>query len=173
MIWVAASLVGVGVLALLGAVFGLAVGLSSNLAAGVEGRPAIYWLIAASFLVISTLFWPVLLSWYVDLALPAWHRKAITPTGDKGRFEDVRSGRRVLAMARATEPHRRASLAWRALGYGSFYVVLSIPMPLAFGVAAIRPGPLQPEEALPLIAALVGPVIITAMLLTRSKRPPG
>lgn len=168
--WVVASLAVVVLLALLTAGFGLVAGLMTDATAGVQGRPLIYWIFAASFLAVDTLFWPALLSWYVDLDLPPWHRKLLVPRLDQGGFEDVRSGRRVLDLARSVEPRQRPGIAGRVLGYGLFYAVLSIPLPLMFGVAAMRLGPLRLEEAVPLILALWVPAMWTATVLVRSWR---
>jgi len=169
---VVGALAAVLVLALLAAGFGLAAGLSSDLTAGVEGRPLIYWLIGPAFLGVSIIYWPALISWFVDLDLPRWHRNALVSKPGDGGLEEVRAGRRILVAAGSVDPQRRLRLAGGVLGYGLFYVLLSIPTPLMFGVAAMRPGPLRLEEALPLLRGFWVPVVWTAALLVRQRRRP-
>lgn len=169
---VAASLIFVAALTALGAALGVVLGLYSHITAGVTGRPEIYWLFAAAIAVGATLFWPTLLSWYLHLRLPAWHRRALTTTPqDRGKFEDVRASRRVVDMARAADPAHRSAIARAVLGYGIFYVLLAVPLPLMLGVAAARPGSgLRPEEALPLLAGVALPAAVSAVLLGRRSR---
>lgn len=168
-----ASLALVGLAGLGIGAFALVAGLTTDVTAGVEGRPFIYWMIAAAGFVVGMISLPELVAWFVRLEIPAWHRDVIARSSKDGSLEHSRSGRTMLALARSTEPRRRPSLAGRIFGYGLFNVVLSIPMPLMFGVAAMRPGNLRLEEAAPLIAALWVPAIWVATLLLRSKRSAG
>jgi hypothetical protein len=169
---VVGALAAVLVLALLAAGFGFAAGLSSDLTAGVEGRPLIYWMIGPAFLGVSIIYWPTLISWFVDLDLPLWLRNVEMVKPGGGGFQEIRAGRRVLVAAGSVDPRRRLRLAGGVLGYGLFSVLLSIPVPLMFGIAAMRRGPLRLEEALPLLGGFWIPVVWTAALLVRQRRRP-
>lgn len=168
--WVVGALVIVATLAVLGTSFGIAGGLRSDFGAGAEGRPWILWMIALCFFGVEMIFWPALVSWYLPLELPTWHRKWLVTTSDESReaFEDVRDGRRVVDWARSVEPDQRTRLAGRVFGYGLFYVALTVPGPILLGVGALRMDSFPPIEAIPLILGIWTPALWTASLVIRS-----
>jgi hypothetical protein len=168
--WVVGALVIVAALAVVGSAFGIAGGLRSDFTAGPEGRPWLLWTIAICSFGVEMIFWPALASWYLTLELPTWHRRWLLTRGGEDHFEDERRGRRVLDWARTLAPGQRSRLARRVLGYGLFYVTLTVPAPILLGVGALRLGSFEPIEAIPLILAVWAPAVWTAVLVTRSVR---
>lgn len=179
--WVVGALVFVAALGFVGIAFGVAGGLMSDFGAGAgagaDGRPFLTWTIALCFLGVEMIFWPALVSWYLPVKLPTWHRKWLVTRTDEGLgfFEDVRDGRRVVDMARSVEPDQRRRLASRVAGYGLFYVALTVPAPVLVGVGALRMDSFWPIETLPLILCIWIPALwIGSLVIGSLKRdPPG
>ena len=149
--------------------FGLVAGLTTDATAGVSGRPFLYWLIGLANLGVSLLFWPMLLSWFMELELPYWHRMCFSRAGQP-RLERVRTGRTIVALARSVDPARRLGLAAGVLGYGLFSVFLSLLVPVLFGMAGTRIGRLELWEAVPLALAFWVPLVWIVRLALRSRQ---
>lgn len=161
------ALVLVSLTAVIGVGFGIAAGFATGAMAGVEGRPYVYWLISAAYLVLCTLHWPVLVSWLVDVDLPTWHRRLLTAEG--ASFERPRSGRPLLEFARSLDPRQRPGLAAGILVRGLIYNAIAIPVPIMFGIAALRTGQLHILEAVPVAVSVWGPAVLTVIILLRSR----
>ena len=146
---------------------GIAAGLTADVASGVSGRPVIYWVMAAAYLVLGSLFWPQLASWYMPLTLPEWHRS--TQAAGRRGLEQQRDGRPVLQMAAEMERGRRLHLAIAILAYGGLWALLSIPIPVALAVAAVGGRGLTLVEAIPSVIAVGLPAVVTGRIITRSR----
>lgn len=153
-----------------GIAFGVSAGLTPGSTGGARDRPLIYWVIAPCFLLLSLLFWPLLLSWFVDLKLPRWHRECLARTSSQNGLEGRRRGRTIMALAQSLEPGQRFGLARSVLGNGLFYVFITIPAPIFFGVAATVGNGLETEESVPLALSMWIPILWAATLLVRRPR---
>lgn len=166
--WVTGALAVVLAFALSAAAFGIAAGLQSDVTAGVRDRPHIYWLFAIAMGSMGVMVLPELVSWFVNLDLPLWHRKYLER---ENRETLLPAGTTMLATARALEEPVRRRLALAVVLYGCFYVVMSIPMPLMFGIGALSSESVHLEEAVPLVLALIVPIMWTVMLVIRGPTP--
>ena len=153
-----------------GIAFGVYAGLDPGSTGGARDRPLIFWMIAPCLLLVSLIFWPLLLSWFVELELPNWVRTWIVRTTRPTGLEALRQGKTILALARSLEPNQRFGLARSVLWNGLGLVFLSVPMPIFFGVAATVGNGLEVEEAVPLALSMWIPILWTAILLGRRPR---
>jgi hypothetical protein len=153
-----------------GIAFGISAGLTPGSTGGAEDRPLIFWMIAPCYLLLNLLFWPLLLSWFVTGDLPRWCQQYIEGPTMADSLERRRKGRTIIDLARSLPPAERFGLARSVVGNGLFYVLLTVPMTVFFGVAGTVGNGLEVVEAVPLALALWIPLFWTGSLLVRAHR---
>jgi hypothetical protein len=121
-------------------------------------------------LLVAILFWPLLLSWFVELELPRWHREYLAQTTRPNGLEARRQGRPILSLARTLEPEQRFGLARSVIGNGLFVVFISVPVTIFLGVAGTVGNGLAIEEAVPLALSMWIPMVWIVALLVRRNR---